>query len=66
MKVFETRYDAPSARDSILIGYGRTARSAAAIELVGPPKRGGSPVEIGDVYDRLAISSTDIDASVAK
>lgn len=66
MKVFETRYDGGSNRDSVIVGYGRGPRTSASIELVGPPRRNAKPVEIGDVYDRLAISSTDIDASVAK
>eukprot|EP00240_Pyramimonas_obovata_P003720 CAMPEP_0118922044 /NCGR_PEP_ID=MMETSP1169-20130426/1111_1 /TAXON_ID=36882 /ORGANISM="Pyramimonas obovata, Strain CCMP722" /LENGTH=369 /DNA_ID=CAMNT_0006862857 /DNA_START=77 /DNA_END=1186 /DNA_ORIENTATION=- len=66
MKVFETRFDAKSLRNGIIMGYGRGPRTSASIEIVGPPRKGAVPVEIGDVYDRLAISSTDIDASVAR
>mmetsp|Transcript_17408 Transcript_17408/g.29240 ORF Transcript_17408/g.29240 Transcript_17408/m.29240 type:complete len:374 (+) Transcript_17408:70-1191(+) len=64
MRLFETRSD--SFHKSVVMGYGRGPRSGATLEIVSPPRGGAPKVEIGGIYDRLAISSTDIDASVNK
>ena len=40
MKAFPgKRFDGSSGRDSIVMGYGRGPRTAATLEIVGPPRK---------------------------
>lgn len=66
MKFFESRSDSVTGRKSVVMGYGRGPRTAASVEIVSPPRGKSDPVVLGDVFGRFAVSSTDLDASVAK
>mmetsp|Transcript_3937 Transcript_3937/g.7689 ORF Transcript_3937/g.7689 Transcript_3937/m.7689 type:complete len:370 (+) Transcript_3937:68-1177(+) len=66
MKFFESRSDSLTGKRSIIMGYGRGPRTGATVEIVGPPRGVAGDFAMGDVLDRIALSSSNIDASVVK